>query len=230
MGVFNVADELISPLFPLFPPVSAVFAHTCFFAPSPPPPGWMLCNHSSVRSLWGTTAAFFVLFCFVYYYLRVLLVLLLLLLQSLSVLFSNFASFDIDLIESVCVLKLRQHQPSVVWRCRGCIRMTNLCFQLPSAAPSIEISRRQIGSSFVLPTPQYLFSVLRQWWSDFAALMLFLLCFFFPPLLFCTLLFPSPSPAPFLSRNLHYRIPVTFFRGSCAGTCEALRLHPPSVS
>lgn len=118
--------------------------------------------------------------------------LLLLLLWSLSVLFSNFASFDIDLIESVCVLNLRQHQSSVVWRCRGCKRMTNLCFQLLSAAPSIEISQRQIGSSFVLPTPQYLFSVWRQWWSDVAALMLFLFSFFFLLLSFVLFYFPPP--------------------------------------
>lgn len=42
-----------------------LFAHTCLcvcvslYVHDPSSPGWMLCNHSSVRSLWGTTVGAF---------------------------------------------------------------------------------------------------------------------------------------------------------------------------
>lgn len=46
----------------------SLFAHTCLcvcvslYVHDPSSPGWMLCNHSSVRSLWGTiVGAFFLL-------------------------------------------------------------------------------------------------------------------------------------------------------------------------
>lgn len=64
MILFPLTSSLSHVLFFLcFSPL----AHTCLCVcvslcvHDPPLPGWMLCNHSSVRSLWGTTVgAFFI--------------------------------------------------------------------------------------------------------------------------------------------------------------------------
>lgn len=54
----------------------SLFAHTCLcvslYVHDPSSPGWMLCNHSSVRSLWGTIVGAF----FYYHILQVIFFLL----------------------------------------------------------------------------------------------------------------------------------------------------------
>lgn len=59
---FNVSNFVSVVLFCtlaylMFPPMCS-HTHVPLFDTHPLPAGWMLCNHSSVRSLWGMTVAF----------------------------------------------------------------------------------------------------------------------------------------------------------------------------